>query len=290
MPRTHTRNFRIRYYECDANGHLNNANYLRYMQETAFDASTATGFDSLRYQQMGKHWLIRASQIEFLQPLRYNQQILVKTWVSDFRSVTSRRQYEFCFSDTGEKAAAAYTDWVFLDSDSGNPAAIPHELEIAFFPEGLPDDFPARHRIPRQPPPPAGTFKLQRRVEWLDLDQMQHVNNAVYLDYINECGMQVIKAFNWPWERMKESGFAIFIRRLQVKYLEPAVENDLLEIATWASNVRRSFAERHYTIRRASDNTLLVEANTMGVWVDLETNRPIRIPDCLLEDFSPNIV
>ena len=52
MPLTHTRTFRVRYYECDANGHLTSANYLRYMQETAFDASTAAGYGIDRYDRM----------------------------------------------------------------------------------------------------------------------------------------------------------------------------------------------------------------------------------------------
>ena len=43
MPLKHERLFRVRFYECDAYGHLNNSNYVRYMQETAFDASAAAG-------------------------------------------------------------------------------------------------------------------------------------------------------------------------------------------------------------------------------------------------------
>ena len=41
-PVTHTRTFRIRHYECDRYGHVNNANYIRYMQEAAMDASAAS--------------------------------------------------------------------------------------------------------------------------------------------------------------------------------------------------------------------------------------------------------
>ncbi len=39
------RAFRVRSYECDGYGHVNHANYLRYMQEAAFDASAAAGYD-----------------------------------------------------------------------------------------------------------------------------------------------------------------------------------------------------------------------------------------------------
>lgn len=290
MSLTHKRVFRVRYYECDANGHLNNANYLRYMQETAFDATAAAGYSAERYHEFGGTWLARASQIEFLLPLKYNDQIQVKTWLADFQRVSCRRLYEFNIPGTGELAARAYTDWAYIDTQNGKPARIPEEMISAFFPEGVPREFPKRERIPEQPAPPEDIFNMRRPVEWSDLDQMRHVNNAKYLNYITECGMQVIEAFGWPWERMKELGFAIFIRRIQIQYLQPAQPDDVLEIGTWASNIRRSTADRHYTIRRVSDGSLLAKSNAFSVWVDLKANRPIRIPEVLLEDFSPNIL
>ena len=46
MPKIYERNFRIRFYECDAYGHVNHANYLRFMQEAAIEASADVGYDS----------------------------------------------------------------------------------------------------------------------------------------------------------------------------------------------------------------------------------------------------
>ena len=63
MTRIYQRSFRIRHYECDAYGHLNNANYLRFMQETATDASADAGYDIHRYRQLGTIWLIHESEI-----------------------------------------------------------------------------------------------------------------------------------------------------------------------------------------------------------------------------------
>jgi hypothetical protein len=42
MPLTHTRLFRVRHYECDIEGRLRAANYLRYMQEAAFTATASS--------------------------------------------------------------------------------------------------------------------------------------------------------------------------------------------------------------------------------------------------------
>lgn len=290
MPLEHTRTYRVRYYECDAYGHLNNANYLRYMQETAFDASAAAGYDLQRYEQMQRVWLVRETEIEFLRPLVYNDCVNVKTWIIDFRRVTSRRAYEFRLSGSGEMAASAITDWAFINTENLRPARIPSSLQNDFFPEGPPSDQQPRPQTPVIPPPPLAAFRMHRTVSWLDLDQMNHVNNAIYLEYASDCSFLALAAFNWPYARMQAEGFGIFLRRLNIQYLQPALQDDDLEITTWVSGVRRSMATRHYTIDRSSDGVRLAQIRTLGVWVNLKTGQPVRIPAAMLADMSPMIV
>jgi len=289
MPLTHVRTFRVRHYECDAYGHVNQANYLRYMQEAAFDASAAAGYDLARYKAMGCHWLIRETDIEYLRPLRYGDSVQVKTWVADFRRIRSLRAYEFRRAEEDELVARAHTDWVFLDSATWRPAPIPLEMMAAFFPEGLPDPAPPRPRFPPAPPPPPGVFRLRRRVEWRDIDPEQHVNNAVYLSYLEDCGVQVAAAHGWPMSRIQAEGFAIVARQHRIEYLQPAMLDDELQLTTWLSDVKRTNVVRHYTMMRVSDGALLVRARTHWVWVDLKTGRPIQIPDGFLADFAHNI-
>ena len=92
MPHTHESTFRVRHYECDAYGHVNNANYLRYTQEAAFEASAAAGYDVARYQGLNRIWYVRGSDITFLRPMAYGDiGEHVKTWVSDFRRIHCHR-------------------------------------------------------------------------------------------------------------------------------------------------------------------------------------------------------
>lgn len=288
MPHTYARTFRIRSYECDAYGHLYNANYLRLMQETATDASSDAGYDPLRYQEMKRAWFIRTTDIEYLLPVMNNDQIEIRTWVADIRRASSRRKYEFYRLKSAELVARAYTDWVFLDTTSDRPTSIPAELARAFFPEGLPASFPERVPFPEAPLPPSGTFRISRRVAWQDIDLLGHVNNAVYLDYVTECGMQVVKAHHWPVTRMLADGFGILLRRNQIQYLQPAFLDDELEISTWFSKVRFSTATRYYEITRPNDQAKIAFVQALGVWVDLKTGQPIRIPKQMIADFSPN--
>lgn len=294
MPLTHVRTFRVRHYECDAYGYVKYTNYLNYMQEAAFDASAAAGYDLARYEMMGRHWLVRETDIEYLHPLRYGNSVQVKTWVADFRRVRSWRAYELRLDGSGELVARASTDWVFLDSVTERPVTIPSEMMHAFFPEGVPEQAPPRSRFPPAPTPPPDVFRLRRRVEWGNIDTAQHVNNAVYLAYLEECSVQAAAAHGWSQARMQREGFAVVARRHQIEYRQPGVLGDELELVTWVSGFERTdachpfTAVRHYTVTRVSDGALLARARMLWETADVKTEQPIRIPDTFLADLAPN--
>ncbi len=289
MPLTFKRTFRVRSYECDAYGHVNHANYLRYMQESALDASAAVGYDEAKYAELGSIWLIRETNIEYLQSLRFGDSVEVTTWVGDFRRVRSRRFYELRRVSDGEMVAKASTDWVYLERATSRPARVPPEMLAAFAPEGVPDESAARDPFPAPPPAPPGVFTMRRAVEWRDIDTAQHVNNATYLNYMEECGIQAAKSFGWPVSRMQEEGFAIVARQHRIEYKQQAALGDDLAISTYLSDVKRSHATRHYLITSADGLNLVAQARSLWVFVNLQTNSIMRLPAVYLEDFITHI-
>jgi acyl-CoA thioester hydrolase len=130
---------------------------------------------------------------------------------------------------------------------------------------------------------------LRRRVEWRDIDTAQHVNNAIYLAYMEDCGEQAAVAHGWPRARMRAEGFSIAIQRHRIEYRLPALFGDELELATWLSDVEHNTAVRHYTITRVSDGALLARARTVWGTVDAKTGRPVPILARLLHDFAPHV-
>jgi acyl-CoA thioester hydrolase len=288
MPLTHSRTFRIRYYECDAYGHVNAISYIRYMEEAAFDASAALGYDLARYRAIQKIWFVLETDIEYLAPMRYGGSVTVATWVEDMRKVRSRRAYEIRDEGTGQVVARASSDWAFLDTSTGRPAAIPGEIAAIFMPDGQPAETAHHDKFPAPLPAPSSIFRQRRRVEWRDLDPDQHVNNAVYLAYVEECAIQAANAYGWTDARMRDDGFGIFTRRHQIEYKGQAVLDDELDIATWFSGVRNTSCTRHYAITRVSDGAPIAQAHSVYVWVNLATGKPTPIPEGLLTDFAPN--
>ena len=290
MPLTNTTKFRARYVECDAYGHVNNANYLRYMQEAAFDASAAVGYDVKRYDEIGQYWLVRETEIEYFRLLKYGDEFEIKTWVADFRRVRSRRAYEFRLAGSEEIVARGMTDWVYLDQATQRPATVPPEMIQAFAPDGAEVMKLTRESFPKPPPPPREVFRMRRRVMWQDIDQAQHVNNAAYLSYVEDCGFQLLKHFKWPMQRMMDEGHAILIRKQHLHYVQPALFDDEIEVASYVYDVKRASAMRYYAITRVSDGALLAQVNSLGVWVDLKTGLPARFPKQFLADFAANAV
>ncbi|GIL09322.1 MAG: hypothetical protein BroJett033_8330 [Chloroflexota bacterium] len=288
MPPTSTTRFKVRHYECDAYGQLSSANYLRYMEEAAFDASAAVGYDRARYTALGRLWLARETEIEYLRPARYGDTLAVRTWVEDFRRVRSRRRYDFYRAPADELIAQAATDWVYLDAAEQRPVAVPPEM-IAAFAGGAPLP-PAAPRapFPAPPPTPQGAFTMRRRAEWRDIDSAWHVNNAAYLAYIEDSSLQAAAALGWPLARWAAAGFTIAARRHHIVYRQPAALDDELTITTFIAAFRRASAERCCAIRQAASGATVAEARTLWVWRDARTGRPARIPAQLAADFAPN--
>jgi acyl-CoA thioester hydrolase len=279
---------RVNYHECDVNQMVRDACYLRYMQEAAFAASAAAGYWEDRYQAMRRIWLIRESLVDFVEPLRYGDHVGVRTWVADFRRVRSRRAYELRRAADDALVARAYTDWVFLDLDTGRPAVIPDEVVAAYFPDDQPGEALDRERFPAAPPAPAGVVTLRQRVQWRDLDSVGHVNNAAYGDVIENAARQAASQCGWSASRMAAEGFDLATRRWRIEYRQPALPGDDLLLATWLSQLTDSGAVRHTTVARASDGELLVQSVADWECVNVQTRAVIAAPQSFLDDLRAN--
>ena len=178
---------------------------------------------------------------------------------------------------------------MLLDSATGRTVSIPTEMMAAFFPEGSPEQPPPRSRFPPAPPRPPGAFRWLRQVEWQDIDIAHHMNNAVYLACLEECGVQAAVVHGWPPPRMRGEGFDIVARRHMIQYREPCMLGDELELVTWLSDVESATAVRHYAVTRTRDRALLARARTVWGTVDVRTEQPIPIPLDLLNDIAPTL-
>ena len=106
----------------DGNGHANNVEYVRWMQEIAKSHAEVCGGTEV-VESLGAAWVVRTHHIEYLKPLREGDAVNIRTWVERFDRVTSIRRYELILAATGTLVARGETKWVLIDVQSGRPRA-----------------------------------------------------------------------------------------------------------------------------------------------------------------------
>ena len=124
----------VREEEIDEQGHVNNLEYLRWMQSAAVAHSTEQGWSPERYIEEGSAFVVRSHTIEYLAPAFAGQRVLVETWVTGFHRVTSLRKYLIRRPDDETLLARAETNWAYIGRKHGVPRRIPQELIASFEP------------------------------------------------------------------------------------------------------------------------------------------------------------
>jgi len=115
----------------DENGHVNNVEYVKWMQEVAVMHSDSVGCTQAT-REAGAAWVARSHRIEYLRPAFAGDHLAVLTWITDFRRVRSRRKYQFVRTTDNAMIAEGETDWVFVDAKTGRPQSVPESVSSAF--------------------------------------------------------------------------------------------------------------------------------------------------------------
>lgn len=146
--------FKVRHYEIDALGHVNNAIYLHYLEQAAYEHSAAAGFPDGRTRELGGIWIVRRHEIEYLRPALAGDVLQVVTWAVEFKGARAYRDYAIFRYDgqpddtrhlpaddflppdqelSAEPLVRARTLWVWADLVTARPRRIPAILYPAFF-------------------------------------------------------------------------------------------------------------------------------------------------------------
>ena len=126
-----------------------------------------------------------------------------------------------------------------------------------------------------------------------DIDEQNHVNNAVYLRWIQE-----VATAHWKSLASAEAQAAIgwVVLRHEIDYRSPASLGDEIILRTWVGQASRLKFERFTEICRKNDpppdgfavanKQLLAQARTLWVPVDVRTGKPTRVSADVRARFS----
>jgi len=127
-PLTYTARWRVRSYEIDQNGHVNNAVYLNYAEALTVEHAEASGYGREWAETQGGAWVIRRHEVEYLRPARLGDELLLTVRVQLVRGVRGVRRTTIARAADGLSVAEVLSEWVWLRLADGRPARVPAEL------------------------------------------------------------------------------------------------------------------------------------------------------------------
>lgn len=122
-------------------------------------------------------------------------------------------------------------------------------------------------------------FRMELRMRWSDMDEMRHVNNAVFLTYLEDArGRYLYEACKWDWTRD-----GIILANVNLDYLKPLYFTDMAFVYARISKIGTKSFEMEYIIARESENVreLVARAKTIQVMFDYRTKSSVEVPDAI---------
>ncbi len=122
-------------------------------------------------------------------------------------------------------------------------------------------------------------FSAMHQVAPDEIDEYEHVNNAVYLTWLDHIAWAHSRELGLPLERCLELRRGMAVRHTRVDYLDAALLGDALLIATWIVTIDgRLRCTRRFDILRIGDGRRVLEAEVDYFCLNLDTGRPCRFP------------
>lgn len=121
----------------------------------------------------------------------------------------------------------------------------------------------------------AKTFKLYITVPPEAIDGLGHVNNAIYLQWVQD-----VAEAHWQHNSTPEmlEKYAWVSLEHTIKYHAPTFEGDQITIETWLEKFEGVRSIRRTKIYRPADEKVLATAITNWCLLDMKTRKPMRIP------------
>ncbi len=114
-------------------------------------------------------------------------------------------------------------------------------------------------------------------VRWRDMDPLGHVNNAVYLTYLERGRVEYVRTM--VRHELSARSFRFIIARIEIDYLAPVTLNDSvvcrISVPEWG---RRSFTFR-YELTDSTGATVYASARSVQVCYDYDARESIAVPD-----------
>lgn len=122
------------------------------------------------------------------------------------------------------------------------------------------------------------------RVRYNETDRMGYLHHSYYAVYLEIARTEMLRSLGVSYKQLEENGILLPVYKLTIDYKKPAFYDDVLLIKILMKECPKVKLELDYEIYK--DEDLICKANTINVFVDSITRKPIKIPENLYNLFS----
>ena len=126
-------------------------------------------------------------------------------------------------------------------------------------------------------------FQLSQQIRFGDIDSYNHVNNVVYLQYLEDARVQLTYAQlpgGGTFQDLIGTELFILVGRNEIEYLAPiSFRTEPVYVNIWVTHVGGSSFDFGYTVTEADSSIIYAQAATSMVLVSRSTGRPTRLTD-----------
>jgi acyl-CoA thioester hydrolase len=129
-------------------------------------------------------------------------------------------------------------------------------------------------------------FDFKLRVRYGDTDQMGYVYYGNYPYYYEQARAEAVRSLGLPYKDMEAAGIMMPILRMNIKYIAPALYDELITIKTIVPEIPGRLIMFKYEIYNEQE-ALINEGETLLGFMDATTRKIRRAPDMMIERIEP---
>lgn len=130
-------------------------------------------------------------------------------------------------------------------------------------------------------------FDLKLTVQPEHIDVLGHVNNVVYVSWMQDVATAHIEALGLGLNEYLALKHAMVAVEHHVQYRKAAMLGDEIILRTWLSDINALYSYRQYAFYRLKDRAILFMGNTQWACIEIATGRPKRLSPTFTQAYQP---
>ncbi|MCU4492148.1 acyl-CoA thioesterase [Acinetobacter guillouiae] len=133
----------------------------------------------------------------------------------------------------------------------------------------------------------SSVFDLKIKVKPEHIDVLGHVNNVVYVQWMQDVASAHIETLGVGLDQYLEMKHAMVAVEHHVQYRKAAMLDDDIILRTWLYEINALYSFRQYAFFNAKDQSLLFTGNTKWACIEIASGRPKRMSPTFIQAYQP---